>query len=222
MIKEIEEMIQRATKAVYTLSLGIIEEADYTTLKCKIKPKAKIKDAEGNYIEIPSLEEVPLLCLKGGDNVIIAAPKKGDVVLLLHQYFPIELKDNKPYEVPYERRQAFSDAIAIPAVFVASDSIPEIAEDETLIYHKSKNYAKFDKDGNLKISDEGKTNQVEIKFGEGKINIKSTTEVNIQEGTKGAARKDDTVAAVGTGNLGLPIAVAGTITKASGKVKIGD
>ena len=151
MIKEIEERIERAKKAVYTASLGIIEEVDYATLKCRVKPKAKIKDTDGNYIELPSLDEVPLLCLKGGDSIIIAAPKIGDVVILLHQYFPISLNDNKTYEVPYERRQSFSDIIAIPAIFVSTDKIPEIAEDEILVYHKSGAYIKFNSEGELEI-----------------------------------------------------------------------
>lgn len=180
MIKEIERMIERARRAVYTISLGIIEEVDYTTLRCRIKPKAKIKDTEGNYVEMPSLEDVPLVCLKGGDSVIITAPKKGDVVLLLHQYFPINLKNNKTYDVPYERRQAFSDVIAIPAVFVEADTIPALVEDEILIFHKSKSYAKFDKDGNITISDEAGANKIEIDFSTGKINIKTSTEIQLE------------------------------------------
>lgn len=226
-MKELVELIERTRRKVWTLAPAVILDIDYSKMRAKIKLKARVKNEKGEFVEPPEVEDCPVLPIKGGDNVVIVAPKKGDVVLALFSYHPLDgLLDTKDVaDVKYERRQDVTDAIVLPGLFTLADAVPEVGEDEVLMRHASGTKVKIDKDGNVSTDVVGEltlqhASGTKITIdASGNISVDGVGDIIINQGDKGVARVGDSVSATGIGNLGIPVVSTGSITSGHEKFK---
>jgi len=193
-VDKIKKLVSEKLGELNTFDLGTVTAIDNAKLRYNVKLKHKI---EGKEIE---LFNVPLAPFWFNAGMILISLDIDDIVGIAFSKHELkqQLKNKNIVDVNEVLKFDINNAIIVSGAFTDVDEIPDEFEDNTiLVKHKSGSIVKFALDG--------------------KINIISATEVNIQEGTKGAARKGDTI--LGVGNLGLP--VPGTITSASTKTKIG-
>lgn len=215
--KKIQEIIENQTNGLWTAAIGVVTKAGTRTVDVQVKNKIMV---EGSEEAFPVIRDVPVLFPHAGNLSVVSPLAVNDVVLLIFTKYNLQgLLDSSSTLLSRDSRQfSLNDVIVIPGFFLSSDALPEVGEGEGIVYHKSGSFVKFTND-EVDISHKS---GCFVKFSsDGKINIKSAAEVNIQEGTKGAARKGDSVSAKGRGNLGFPVSVAGNITSGSSKTKIG-
>ncbi|MCK4648730.1 hypothetical protein KAT51_04315 [bacterium] len=198
--RKIQEIVEAQTNSLWTAAIGVVTKAGTRVVDVQIKNKIVVDGSEEAF---PIIRDVPVLFPHTSNLSVVSPLIVNDTVLIVFtKYNSKGLLDSSNTLLSRDSRQfSLNDAVAIPGFFLSPDALPEVSEGEGIVYHKSGCFVKFDSDG--------------------KINIKSAVEVNIQEGTKGAARKDDTVSAKGRGNLGFPVSVTGNITSGSSKTKIG-
>ena len=200
--RKIQEIVEAQTNSLWTAAIGVVTKAGTRVVDVQIKNKIVVDGSEEAF---PIIRDVPVLFPHTSNLSVVSPLVVNDTVLVVFtKYNSKGLLDSSNTLLSRDSRQfSLNDAVAIPGFFLSVDMLPEVGvgEGEGIVYHKSGCFVKFEADG--------------------KINIKSSVEVNIQEGTKGAARKDDTVLVTGRGNLGFPISATGTITSCSAKTKIG-
>ncbi len=146
---------------------GIVESYDKTKNTCVVKPAIKKVYDNGDVVELPLIENVPVMFQQTVNSIISLPIKKGDgVVLIFMQRSIDDWKSTGGIIEPSDTRKFdLSDAIAIPGLFGLNEGLS--GDDEAIV----------------------------IKSNDSKIRIEGTSEVNINQGTKGVARLDDTTIA---------------------------
>jgi len=194
--RKIQEIIEAQTNGLWTAAIGVVTKAGTRVVDVRVKNKILV---DGKEEAFPIIRDVPVLFPRTSSLSVVSPLSINDVVLLIFtKYNSKGLLDSSTVLLAKDSRQfSLNDCICIPGFFLSSDELPEVGEGEGIVKHKSGCFVKFEANG--------------------KISIKSATEVNIQEGTKGAARNGDAI--LGIGNLGIP--VPGTIVSGSSKTKIG-
>lgn len=151
----VDKLISRRLEAMWTCIPAIVDSVNLTNYTCSIRPKVKLDGAE-----LPIIPDVPILAMKGGSSVILMPVAAGDIVLALFSKYALTelLKDQNPANHKDVRRFSIDDAMVLPGLFTGVDSVPSIAADEMLLYHKSGAYIKFLSNGDLKV----RTNDFDI------------------------------------------------------------
>ena len=214
-----QQVAAREVEKIYTTELGIVtaifpheSDGDKNNYQCSVNLKNR-KKADGSDFE---LRQVPVAT---GHIGVVNIPNVGDLVVVAFI--------NGDINAPVIIGRLYNDE-QLPPLSKKDELVVENIEAIKIKMKDGKTTLEIDKDGNLKITAKG-----DISINDKQVLIKSDGEVNLKEGKKGAARKDDTVevtipagtfltaAQAGVPNA-APIKVQGKITSASGKVKIGD
>lgn len=191
---------------IHTALPGKIETYDGKRV-CSVKPLVQKKLADGTYLPLPVIEEVPLVMPGSTDFGMTYPLKKGDPVLILFMERSIEEwlsngVDAKPVDL---RRFSLTDAVCIPGIFNNSFPFPEsnnedfilrykegiitIKEDTTIEFKNDKSAVSMDADGNISMTNEKATvtykadGEILIDNGNGSYTIAPDGEITIQNGS---------------------------------------
>lgn len=147
MIEQIRKLVDIKLDNLNTVALGIVTQVDLSKMRCNVKLKHKI---QGNEIE---LFDVPIALQKFRGSVIIAAPHEGDVVLVLFSKYELEeqLKNREPVDVNELFKFNLNNAVVIAGIYTSLDAIPQVNDEEILIWHRTGAYIKFMSDGGIEI-----------------------------------------------------------------------
>lgn len=122
---------------VHTVIPGVFETySGHDERKAKVKPQIKLKTVKGISVEIPAIDDVPVMFPSSAGFSLIYPIKKGDGCLLLFSETAIGNFLNNDSEVDPEDASRFSltDCIAVPGLWSfknvpESTSTIEITED---------------------------------------------------------------------------------------------
>lgn len=133
--KQIKQMIQDMLRNVHTCIPGKISSFDAAKCTAKIQPAGKFKRANGEYLDYPELDHVPVLITQSADQkATVAYPiKAGDGCLLLFAEQQLDSwKDGR--EPKTELRHALTSAVAIVGLVSAANPVVEDAcNDDAII-----------------------------------------------------------------------------------------
>jgi len=168
--KEIQNILFSLLSEMHTATIGQIESFDPITRLASIQPCLKRKFTSGEIIDLPLLEDVPVLFFGSGDFEITFELKNGSYVLLIIAERAIENWITKGGLVDPELKRTFdlSDAIAIPGLTPLVDTKAPIETDCISI-------RKIDNTSYLKLSVDGFEILGDIKV-TGNINVTGTIE----------------------------------------------
>ena len=221
-----QQIAAREVEKIYTTELGVVtaifaheSDGDKNNYQCSVNLKNR-KKADGADFE---LRQVPLTT---GHIGLVNIPNVGDLVVVAFI--------NGDLNAPVIIGRLYNDE-DLPPLSKKDEVVVENIESIKIKMKDGKTTLEIDKDGNIKIVAKG-----DITINDKQLKITSGDEVVINDGKKGAARKDDTVevtipsgtfitqvsGGITTPALGVPnpapVKVQGKITSGSGKVKIGD
>ncbi len=233
-VSVMKKVAEKETQKIYTTELGIVtavfphaSDSDKDNYQCSVQLKNK-KQPDGSDFE---LRKVPLLTPHIG---LVNIPKVGELVALAFIGGDIN--------APIILGRLYNDEDRPPQNDTGQMILTQL--DSLTITLNSGTKIDVDVDGNVKIEAKGditintdKNAQIAIKGdsvikADGNIEVTAKGDVKINNGSKGAARQDDTVevtipsgtfltaAQAGVPNP-APVKVQGQITSASGTVKIG-
>ncbi|MCK5217562.1 MAG: hypothetical protein KAJ93_07220 [Methanosarcinales archaeon] len=154
----INKGIENRLDSLWTAIPAKVVSINYSTLTCSVQPKVKLQNTSSEELEdLPIVQDVPIACQKSGDSVLLMPPEVGDTILIMFTKYALDnlLKD---YQTSYPnniRRFSINDCIVVGGLHTSIDTVPTIASEETMLYHKSGAYIKIDSDGDITIH--GKT-----------------------------------------------------------------
>ena len=154
----INKGIENRLDSLWTAIPATVVSVDYSTLTCSVQPKVKLQNPSSEELEdLPIIQGVPIACQKSGDSVLLMPPVVGDVVLVLFTKYALDnlLKDDQTADPNNVRRFSINDCIVAGGLHTSIDTVPTIAAEETMLYHRSGAYIKIDSDGDITIH--GKT-----------------------------------------------------------------
>lgn len=119
--KLVDEMIEKRLETMWTVIPATVVSVDHAKYTCSIRPKVKL---EGE--DLPILQDIPILAMKGGSSVILMPVAAGDVVLALFSKYALDnlLKDKKTTDHGDVRRFSINDAMVLPGLFTSVESVP--------------------------------------------------------------------------------------------------
>jgi hypothetical protein len=136
---------------VHTALPGVIE--NYTGNRiASVKPQVQKPLADGTYLDLPVIEEVPIIFPSTSEFSFTYPLKKGDPVWIMFAERSIEewIKNggnSKPSDI---RRFSLTDAVAIPGVFNNKVEFPQSDNNNVTIQFKDKSIT-IDTNGNINI-----------------------------------------------------------------------
>ena len=154
----INKGIDKRLEALWTAVPAKVVSVDYSTLTCSVQPKIKLQNPSSEELEdLPIIQDVPIACQKSGDSVLLMPPEVGDTILIMFTKYALDnlLKDSQTSDSNNVRRFSINDCIVVGGLHTSIDTVPTIASEETILYHKSGAYIKIDSDGDITIH--GKT-----------------------------------------------------------------
>ena len=152
----IKKHLNNRLRAFETTEIAMVEAVDYTTWTCSVRPKARV-DVRGDVQDMPQIMDVPIAVPKAGESVIMLPIVVGDVGTVIFSKHALDnlLIDKNTTEITIPRSFDINDAIYIGGVFTGIDTIPPVAEGETLILNQSGSYIKFFENGTMTIYGNG-------------------------------------------------------------------
>ena len=136
---------------IHTSTVGVIENYEGGRI-CSVKPQVQKRLGDGTYLELPVIEEVPLMFMGGSEFSFTYPLKKGDPVLIIFTERSIEEWIASGGEVTPEdvRRFALTDAIAIAGLPNGGIELIEANNEDVNIQYKD-SYIKIKKDGTVEM-----------------------------------------------------------------------
>ena len=147
-------IIDQRLESLWTAIPANVISVDYSTLTCSVQPKTKLINASSEELEdLPIIQDVPISFQKSGGSVLLMLPEVGDVVIVMFTKYALDnlLKDYQTADPDNVRRFSINDCIVVGGLHTSIESVPTIASEETMLYHSSGGFLKFDIDGNLEI-----------------------------------------------------------------------
>lgn len=140
--------------SVHTTMPGSIEKYDGKRI-ASVKPNVQRRLADGTYLELPVIEEVPVLFLGSSDFSFTYPLKKGDPVMIHFCERSIEEwlqsgTESKPEDL---RRFSLTDAIAVPGLYNDKAKFPESNNKDVDIIYKNATI-KLKPDGTINLNGE--------------------------------------------------------------------
>lgn len=142
----IKDAIESRVTEIHTGMPAIIETFDPSTCMASVVPQLQRKYSNGEIVDLPIIQNVPVQFPRGGGAVIEFDLQKGDPVWLLFSERSLDIWLSKGGKVDPKdpRKHALSDAVALPGVYPKNMPV-----DDALIRMA------FKKDGSLKVSNGG-------------------------------------------------------------------
>ena len=117
----LEEAMGRYMMQVHTMIPGRVLSYDPSTLTAKVEPLIKVKNADGEELELPALSEVPVIFPRTKKAVIQFPLEEGDGVALIIAEASLEEWWAGFVQAPKDaRRFALMDAVCVPGLFAPS------------------------------------------------------------------------------------------------------
>ena len=151
-------IIDQRLESLWTAIPANVISVDYSTLTCSVQPKTKLTNASSDELEdLPIIQNVPISFQKSGESVLLMLPEVGDVVIVMFTKYALDnlLKDYQTADPGNVRRFSINDCIVVGGLHTSIESVPAIASEETMLYHRSGAFIKIDSDGDITIH--GKT-----------------------------------------------------------------
>ena len=165
---------------LHTTEIVIVEEVDYTTWTCSVRPKARI-DVQGTIMDMPVISGVPMSAPKAGDSVILMPAEIGDICLCVFSKHAIDnmLLDHATNSITIPREFDINDCILVSGLYTQMETVPTVLKGEILIKNQSGSHLKFFANGDMEMKEH--TSGAYMKFStDGNIEIKATR-VDINE-----------------------------------------
>lgn len=155
----IKKHLAHRFKELQTVEVVIVESVDLATMKCSVRPKARI-DVHGNVQDMPQILNVPIAFQKSGNSVMLVPPKVNDVGTVVFSKHALDtlLINRDTVEIMIPRTFDINDAIYISGLYTGVENVPSISPGEVILHHESGSYIKFFANGNIEI----KANKVDI------------------------------------------------------------
>ena len=155
----IKKHLNTRFRELQTVEVVIVDAVDLTTMKCSVRPKAKI-DVRGSLQDFPTILNVPISFQKSGDSVLLIPPKVNDIGTVIFSKHALDtlLINRDTVEITIPRTFDINDCIYISGNYTEVEDIPSIAEGEMILHHESGSFIKFFANGNIEI----KGNRVDI------------------------------------------------------------
>ena len=163
----LSEVMRSAIEArvtdIHTMLPGEFLSFDATTGKAKVKALIKKKFEDGEVLEIPPMDEVPVLFQRTEKSIIYVPIKAGDKCMIMFSERSLEAwKKFGGSQDPRDRRKHhLSDAVAIPGLYSFAEPSQLTPNDlESILIENDKTRIRLKPDGKIKIL--SKVQQVEI------------------------------------------------------------
>lgn len=138
----------------------IVTFSGYSERKAKVKPLVKFKSNDNTDVELPEIDNVPVIFPCTANFNMLYPLKKDDGVLLLFaengigKYLNSDMSN--PVNADDENRFTLTDCIAIPGLwsFTKSKTFGKSAEDNNFYLNFGDNYIKIDTSNNIKIQNQ--------------------------------------------------------------------
>lgn len=152
---------------------GVVESYDRTKQTAKIQPALKRKYLDGRVVNLPIINNVPIVFPRSTSSFIHFDLKKGDYVTLIFSQRSLDAwKEAGGVVSPNDpRRFNLSDAYGIPGGFPKSRGFTPSGAAGAIELSNKKNFVSLEEDGSVKIENEV-----------GKVNVKSDGELNFTNG----------------------------------------
>ncbi len=194
--------------SVHTVIPGVIEKYDGKRIG-NVKPQIQKKLADGTYLELPVIEEVPIIFPGATDFGMTWPLQKGDPVMLHFAERSIEewLNDGGEAKPEDARRFSLTDAIAIPGMYNLSEPFPESNNEDFMIIYK---------ESSIKILED----EIIELVSNSDINITGAGDINIDGDGAFSITTSDDISLESTGEVEIKNS-AGTFTiKSSGQIDL--
>lgn len=155
----IKKHLNMRFRELQTVEIVVVEAVDLTTMRCSVRPKARI-NIRGNAQEMPTILSVPISFQKSGDSVLLIPPKVNDVGTVVFSKHALDtlLINRDTVEITIPRTFDINDCIYISGNYTEVEDIPSIAEGEMILQHESGSFIKFFANGNIEI----KANRIDM------------------------------------------------------------
>lgn len=139
-IKQIKQMIHDMMRDVHTCIPGKITSYDASSGTAKIQPSGKFKRANGEYLDYPELNNVPVISLQTADQkATIAFPIKDDdgcFIFFAEQQLDSWRDERTPKT---DLRHALPNAVAVVGLFSTSnETFEDACNDDAIIIDRDK------------------------------------------------------------------------------------
>lgn len=139
-IKQIKQMIHDMIRDVHTCIPGKITSYDASSGTAKIQPSGKYKKANGEYLDYPELDKVPVISLQSADQkATIAFPIKEDdgcFIFFAEQQLDTWRDGRTPKS---DLRHGLTNAVAVVGLFTDSnETIKDACDDDAIIIDRDK------------------------------------------------------------------------------------
>jgi hypothetical protein len=148
----IENVMQVFLAGIHTCLPGQIESYDFRTSKVSVKPLIKKKFLDGTILEIPIIENVPVVFPRTSRSGTTFPLKKGDKCLIVFSQRAMEryLSSGEDSEPGDKRKFDLTDAIAIPGLFSFVEGSIASNNDDMEISHEGQKVT-IKKNGDIQI-----------------------------------------------------------------------
>jgi hypothetical protein len=182
---------------------GIVESYDRTKQTAKIQPALKRKYLDGRVVNLPIINNVPIVFPRSSSHHIHFDLKKGDYVTLIFSQRSLDSwKESGGLVSPNDpRRFNLSDAYGIPGGFPKSGGFSPRGGEFSFELTNEKNFFSLEQDGTIKAENE-----------KGKTAIKPDGELNYQNGVGNLTVKADGELNFTNGDLTFTLKPSGKVT----------
>ena len=169
---------------------GVVESYDRTNQTAKIQPALKRKYLNGDVVDLPIINSVPIVFPRSSSHHIHFDLKKGDYVTLVFSQRSLDSwKESGGLVSPNDpRRFNLSDAYGIPGGFPKSGGFSPRGGAASFELANEKNFLSLEKSGDIKVENEkGKANikadgEFDYSKDVGKLTVKADGELNFTNG----------------------------------------
>jgi len=149
----IKKHISKRLNSLETVQVVIVESVNYTTMKCSVRPKAKV-NVSGTMQDRPIILNVPTAFQKSGDSVILLPPTVGDICVCVFSKYALDnlTIDKSTNSITIPRMFNINDCLLISGLFTGIETVPTIAEGEMILHHHSGSAIRFSNDGKIYIT----------------------------------------------------------------------
>ena len=147
-------IIDQRLESLWTAIPANVISVDYSTLTCSVQPKTKLTNPPSDELEdLPIIQDVPISFQKSGGSVLLMLPEVGDVIIVMFTKYALDnlLKDYSTADPDNVRRFSINDCIVVGGLHTSIESVPAIASEEAMLYHKSGAFIKIDSSGNITL-----------------------------------------------------------------------
>lgn len=129
------DLMETRIAQIHTSAICRIVKFDSETMRATVQPLRKVMLANGESVEMPIIEHVPVSCPRAGGFVIRPPYREGDVVLVVFVERAIDtiMQTGDVAEPTYRRKHDITDAIVVSALSPAPVPLPGDHGDDLVI-----------------------------------------------------------------------------------------